>query len=361
MPVRNEAWIIGRTLKSLMMFCDLAIVADQQSNDGTREIIREYGPRVILLDNLQEGHSTNTRISLLKAARDYDGHNFCICVDADEIMSPNILDPDVLARFTGVRRGTSVTIPWIQLWRSPHLWRDDKSIWSSRWQSVAFKDDRLAEFGPIRRPNDHNGRIPGCPSNVQMDEVKLLHFQFVLFERMLSKQRWYRAREAIEIGPDRAYEINNYYCCTNDEREIRFSPSDPEWLGQWNAVGINLEEFKSSSIYWYDIEVLRYLRRWGTSYFAPIDIWDISWEKKRIIAIQEGHEGLPDTPIVDPRSMEQKLYHFYLRRFFRTPPWRDPLEIVAGPLRLSKRALKAMGLRRSHLERFTSFGTMRKG
>jgi glycosyltransferase involved in cell wall biosynthesis len=43
MPVRNEAWIIERTLRTLATFCDRIIVANQRSVDGTAEILARLG------------------------------------------------------------------------------------------------------------------------------------------------------------------------------------------------------------------------------------------------------------------------------------------------------------------------------
>jgi glycosyltransferase involved in cell wall biosynthesis len=356
MPVRNEAWILDRTLRTLSSFCDAIIVADQRSTDGTRDILRQHAPKIVMLDNPEDSHSTRVRWRLLEAARSYEGENFLILTDADEILSSDIQDPNVLDALTRTRPGTGVEAPWIQLWRSPSRWRRDKSIWSDRWLPFAFRDDRTVRYGPIEMPNDHNSRIPVCERLVRSGSPKVLHFQFVLFERMLAKQRFYRMQEALELGTGRAEATNLYYCVTRDERWIRLEPANPQWIAGWREVGVDLECFEESPVYWYDVEVLRSFAKKGTGFFASIDLWDVDWEEKRRLAKAQGYAGISDAPIVDPRSPEQRLYHAYLHRFFRTPFWRDPRDVLRMPVRWLRSGGKAVGLRRHHLQRWGLVG-----
>jgi hypothetical protein len=217
---------------------------------------------------------------------------------------------------------------------------------------IGFRDNRCLQYGPMDCTLDHNRRLPIVQKVESRDDIKLLHFQFVLFERMLSKQRWYRALEAVEHGVKRAQKINLYYCITRDERFVHLDPIKTEWMDGWREMGVDLEYFEESSIYWYDVEVLRFFNEKGVAYFAPIDLWDVDWEEKRNIARVEGYEEIPEFPIVDPRSIEQRLYHAYLHRFFRIPPWRNPYDLVNIPHRWVLAAARSIGLRRRHFERF---------
>jgi glycosyltransferase involved in cell wall biosynthesis len=349
MPVRNEDWILNQTLKTLCSFCDLIIVADQRSTDETDNILKRYSPKVAVIDNREVSHSTKIRWRLLDEAREYQGQNFIILADADEIFTSNITDPNVLEQIVGVKPGTGIEVPWIQLWRSPFLWRDDASVWSRRYMTAGFRDDRCVRYGPITGTIDHNKRIPDCRKIERINKVKLLHFQFVLFDRMLSKQRWYRTLEALEFGKG-AEDINQYYCITRDERCLHLEPIEPEWTAGWKETGVDLENFQESPLYWYDVEVLRYFAGKGAAFFAPLDVWEVDWEEKRLLAKAQGHDGIPDEPIADPRTLEQRLYHAYLDRFFRTPPWRDPRDLARMPGRWGRALLGSTGLRRSARE-----------
>lgn len=351
MPVRNEAWILERTLRTLSTFCDVILVADQRSTDGTSELLRRYAPKVVVIDNPSNIHSTQVRWRLLDAAREYAGENFLIFTDADEILSANILDDKILANLVSLQPGTSILLELVNLWRNPKMWRNDNSVWTGRYMEIGFRDDRCVKYGPVTKANDHNLRIPFCKQIERIDTIKLLHFQFVLFERMLCKQRYYRTAEAVTLSSNQGEEINHYYCLTRDERNLHLDPILAEWTTGWTEIGIDLEHFEESSLYWYDVEVLRWFAQKGVACFASIDIWDVDWEGKRRLAKERGYSGIPDEPIVDPRTREEKLYHAYLHRFFHTPPWRDPRHLSRILYHSFCITLRSTGLRRRHLER----------
>ena len=49
LPVRNEAWVLRHALACLSGFCDVVLVSDQQSDDGSREICTGF-PKVRLIE-----------------------------------------------------------------------------------------------------------------------------------------------------------------------------------------------------------------------------------------------------------------------------------------------------------------------
>jgi glycosyltransferase involved in cell wall biosynthesis len=349
MPVRNESWIIESTLNVLSAFCDYIIVADQRSADGTSAILSKFAPKVLVIDNPDTVHSTRIRWRLLDAARSIEGTNFIFLFDADEIPTANIKNPEVLNYVTSLAPGTALELPWIQLWRSPLLWRNDQSIWSNRSILCGFRDDRNVKYGPISEANDHNLRIPVCDTIINIDLVKVLHYQWILPERKRSKEAWYRASELVAFVKD-AQEINYYYRVTRDERKVSLSPIDPEWVAGWQELGIDLEHFKEEPLYWYDVEVLRWFKEKGPAYFAPLDLWDVDWEQKRQLALAQGYENIPDHPIHDPRTREQKLYHTYLAKFQCDPFWRNPKDLIRLADQGMRNLAKRLGLRREYLE-----------
>lgn len=119
------------------------------------------------------------------------------------------------------------------------------------------------------------------------------------------------------------------------------------WIDAWLAEGIDLDRFQQPDVFWYDVDILRFFHRYGTGYFADLDIWDVDWERKRQLASSQGMDGLPDGPVRDPRNLEQRLYHAYLNRYISTPPWRVGKDVVRPFWRLAQR----LGVQRVHLER----------
>jgi hypothetical protein len=222
-------------------------------------------------------------------------------------------------------------------------------VWSNVYVGFGFRDNRLLKYN-YTSIGLHQGRFPQNILTKTFHDLKLIHYQFVLFDRKRSKECWYRTLEAIQLGSDHIPAINYYYRVARDERDVRLAPLDPEWLGGWQNLGIDLDHFQEEPLYWYDVEVLRYFSQKGTAFFASLDIWDLDWEAKRRLALAQGYEGLPQKPIVDPRTWEQKCYHAYLARFQRPPFWRDPSELLRLAEQGVRRTAKALGLRRHHLE-----------
>ena len=50
LPVKNEAWVLEHTLACLSSFCDVVLVNDQRSEDGSRKIGKRF-PKVVWIDS----------------------------------------------------------------------------------------------------------------------------------------------------------------------------------------------------------------------------------------------------------------------------------------------------------------------
>lgn len=328
MPVKNEEWILERTLRALSYFCDAIIVADQNSTDKTPDILRSC-PKVHVIENREVLHNNTVRWRLLEAARQFDGYNLIMMFDADELPAATIMNEKNLETLASLPVGWSAEFRWIQLWRNPRQYRDDRSVWSNMWKHMAFKDDRQMMYESRVVINDHTARIPqtAVQNTRRLPDIPILHFQFVVFDRMLAKQRWYRITEHL-FSSRSATDINSMYAITRDERDILLKEVPREWTKPWEDVGVDLDQFQVGELFWYDIETLRHFRKHGVRRLADLDIWDVDWEQKRQLALAQGYDGLPEKPIRDPRNLEQKLCHIYLHRYFSTPSWYPVREAI---------------------------------
>ena len=92
MPVKNEEWILETSLASSSLWADYIIVADQNSTDKTQEICKKF-EKVIYIQNKDTNFNESERRKLLlKEARKFWSDNLIFYIDADEIVSANILD-----------------------------------------------------------------------------------------------------------------------------------------------------------------------------------------------------------------------------------------------------------------------------
>jgi glycosyltransferase involved in cell wall biosynthesis len=123
----NEADRIADCLASLA-FCDEIVVVDSHSTDRTREIAAAHGARVIERD--WPGHVAQKEFTIRQAM-----HDWVLCLDADERVSP-----ELRAQIVGLR---DAGFPDKAGWRFPRL-----SSYLGRWMSHGswYPDRQLRLF-----------------------------------------------------------------------------------------------------------------------------------------------------------------------------------------------------------------------
>lgn len=122
LPVKNEAWIIEHTLASLSGFCDVILVNDQQSIDGTREIAARF-PKAVWIESAESHICEQARWRLWDVARDYDGTNLVWCTDADELVSPKLARRFIDEHRAELTGGAVVDSLYCHFWNSPDRYR----------------------------------------------------------------------------------------------------------------------------------------------------------------------------------------------------------------------------------------------
>jgi glycosyltransferase involved in cell wall biosynthesis len=133
---------IGDCLESLA-FCDEILVVDSHSKDGTRALAAARGARVVERD--WPGHVAQTEFAIRAAA-----HDWVLCVDADERISPGLRGEIERLRDQG--------FPGCAGWRTPRLssylgrWMK-RGAWVPDWQLRLF-DRRRGRWGG-NDPHDH--------------------------------------------------------------------------------------------------------------------------------------------------------------------------------------------------------------
>jgi len=302
-PVRNEAWILDRFLRCASLWADHIIVADQMSDDGSREIARRY-QKVTLIDNSCPTFNEPERQKLLlEAARRIPGPRLLIALDADEMLTSNFLASAEWNRVLGVREGSVLHFTWLNLF--PGM----KSFWSPDYDlPFGFMDDGSDHVGA----KIHSNRIPvptGAPA-IHLKEVKVLHYQYTNWKRMESKHRWYQCWER-RNNPDRhpidIYRQYHHMYCVNDERT---HPVKAEWLSGYEQRGIDMTSVCSEEAYWWDREVLKFLAEDGAPAFKREAIWDVDWLERG----RKMNGGVPDRKFADPRGVSDKLVQWWLRK-----------------------------------------------
>lgn len=308
--VKNEAWILERFLKCASLWADHIVVADQGSTDGTREIARGF-EKVRLVENPSEEFNEPERQALLiEEARRIPGPRVLMTLDADEVLSADVLESEAWERALRSPPGTVLEFSRIDLWRSPSRYFFDTVEDTGWWQAFGFVDDGKEYVGRKM----HAERVPQGKDapRVRLEGVVVLHYQFCDPARTASKHRWYRCYERLEFSERPARKIHRIYDWM-DRVETPIRPSPEEWLEGYRTQGIDMNTIEESDIFWWDWEVLRMFARHGTEPFRGLDVWDPDWEAIRRRGLAEGVEDLPDAPVRDPRGLRHRLGLWLMR------------------------------------------------
>lgn len=325
--VKNDVWCIEKAIQHLRLWADVVIVADENSDDGSREIYQRCKayPNVHIIENRPKFNfnTPDLRNYMLSLAREYDGNNLIFEIHADEIMSAKILDKDVRAQLlSSVRPRSAIMMPWTTLWKHPMLYRADKSIWSKTRSWFGYYDDRSANF---EGAYFHGSRVPEkyLTNRLDIDFLQVLHYQFVNIGYERSKQALYHIYERNHFPKENIEYINKKYAIAFDERDILVAPLESCHAQPWIDRGIKIdEEFPEQMFNWRDVEVLRNFKRHGIDRYQELNIWYIDWEKKRHEALEKGYDEIPEDPISDNRSLSTQLAHRWLMRTQHYPYWR---------------------------------------
>jgi glycosyltransferase involved in cell wall biosynthesis len=277
LPIKNEAWIIDSALANLELFCDLIIVADQNSTDNSRKICLAH-KKTILINNPNEGHSNQVRWQLLAEARKHGSNNLLLCVDADEIIPPALFKNLLKKNQEKLKPGIGLEFTWIQLWKSFDLYNTGYP-WGESVRTIGWIDDQKLDYKKEFVQNDHTSRTPLLPLGSLKTGLPLLHLQWVNWQRAQIKQAWYRCTELIR-SPKTAFNINSSYALTLEKTDKEnLLPTPREWL-----KGISLPKTEENPENdWHLQEIFGWFEKYGIEFFEPLEIWHIPELKNEFI------------------------------------------------------------------------------
>jgi glycosyltransferase involved in cell wall biosynthesis len=269
-PVRNEEWVLPHSLAALSGFCDVILVSDRGSTDGSLAIYRQF-PKVVVLNAPLAFRIREQRWQMLDAARGYDGRNLLWATDADEMLSPRLMK-DVLERsMSDLTPGASVDCRYYHLWNSAGVYRDDLSYYRPNWKRVGFVDDRRANFDRSLAAPLHEPRIPVDDDvpGIRAGELALLHLQWVLPRRNQIRQAWYRCREYLDGGKTAAA-INDFYATTLPVARVKTTPVPHEWVGDLTFPDLATVD---SAPCWQQADLTAWFDQRGIEFFESLEIW----------------------------------------------------------------------------------------
>lgn len=296
-PMRNERWIVQPFVAAAKSWASHLIVADQRSTDGTLEHLRaSQGVEVAINESPTYDESHRQRL-LLSRARRHEGRRILLGLDADEALSANCLGSADWDKIAAAAPGTILRFRWVNI--LPGFER-------------AWIPPERSAFGFVDDGSEHNGKLIHSPRVPQpagapvldLDDIVVLHFQFVAWERMASKQRWYQAWEYTQHRQKGPLEIFRQYNHMHGSWEAdELHPVRPEWLDAYDRAGIDFRSLACEPVTWWDREIAQMLAEHGPAHFRRVAIWNQDWN-----AVAQ-RLGLKDTRFHDPRSGFEKAVH----------------------------------------------------
>lgn len=301
-PVKNEEWIMDNFLKSVSLWADHIIIADQNSTDATRAIAKKYS-KVELVNNpyIGEYNEQEVRRITIEEARKFKGPKILFALDSDEVLSPPFNNEE-WTRLVNLEPGTVIKSKFINI--KP----DMKHFWDGPMDIILGFSDDGSEYVADKI---HTNRMI-YPKNAPvflLKDIKVMHLQYIDWNRMESKHRWYQCWERLNKPEQSAIRLyrNYHHMDAIKKDELKKIPED--WLEYYQKLGIDLKSFKKEKEYYWDNIVLDYIKKYGARHFSRESIWNINWEKKA------KRNGLEDVEkFKDPRNIIQKIIHLYLKK-----------------------------------------------
>jgi Glycosyl transferase family 2 len=297
-PMRDEAWVLERTIRTTLTWADELILLDQGSTDGSRRLAAQHERVHVIEETSLRFDETARRARLLAEARKRHPEP-CVLVglDADEVLGG---PPPKAVRRTllDLPRGSFGEIRWVQLLPGVQLCAYDGT------KRFVFSDDRRPATGGGFL---HAPRFPvaeDASPTLELNDLVVLHYQSTDPLRMRSKHRWYQCLETIRFPRKRAAEIYRQYAEAAISQYVTVAV-DPRWLEHYERLGIDMRSTRVDGQYRWDADVLDMLREHGARRFRKVDIWDVDWN-----ALASGRGAFR---VRDPRTPVDRLALRWLR------------------------------------------------
>lgn len=316
-PIKNEEWILDRFLESTSLWADHIIIADQKSTDNSLEIAKKY-PKVKIIINNEEFDEGYRKSILLKSAREIDGKKLLIALDADEFLSSNYITDSDWQNIHNLPPGTIIKFPWV------NIWPDFDKYWLARNKPFGFVDDNYSE---LSKEKIHADRLPKPikSKTYTFENINVLHFQYVDWDRMMSKHRWYQCWERIN-QPTKPISLYRKYHHMYSVKKSSLNKIPKEWFAGYNDIGLNIKDIKKEKKYWWDLETLNFINTYGNTFFKKEAIWDIDWTQ-----IAKQYEFNNVEKYSDPRNIFDKIVHYlleYSQPYINTPPYKSIIKLI---------------------------------
>jgi hypothetical protein len=295
MPLRNEAWVCGLSIRVALMWCDEIVIGNHASTDATGDILgelqAEYPGRVHVVSFPEDRwNEMQHRETLLEMARNHKATHIAI-VDADEVMTGDVgkrlnYAASILGQhYVDIPEGRIIQLPLYNLRGSIHRYHQN-GIWGQRITSVVFQDNpRLHWWQPSRTGEyQHHKREPRgmalLPySPISQGRSGVMHLWGASERRLIAKHALYKMRDWIEHPELGIQKINRDYSqairgrLPHDTPETwTFAEVPAEW---WEPYAGWMKYLDLKAVPWQEQACKDLMDKHGREAFVGLDLFGV--------------------------------------------------------------------------------------
>jgi hypothetical protein len=279
MLVRNEDWVLGLSARAALMWCDAICFYLHNCTDGTHDILdrleTEYSGRIFRAWNRDEGWpEMDMRQALLEQGRAAGGTHFAL-VDADEVLTANLI-PVICDRVEALAPRHALELPMAATWRSIWRYRDDQSVWSKAWLSLAVCDHPDLTWKPNREGYQHHHRLPYGIAYRRHEGAHgtggVMHLQFADWRRLVAKHALYQMHEAVNYPEIPHEKLFWKYTQATDEGGLRTTQVPLDW---WSLYSQWLPLLRLGGIPWHEARARELWNLHGKEKFAGLNLFGV--------------------------------------------------------------------------------------
>ena len=282
MPVRNEDWVLGLSLRVALMWCDEVVVllhaCTDFSEDIARAVGREHPGRVHITRNMVgTWKEFEHRQDMLDVARAHGATHLAI-VDADEVVTGNAVG-DLKNYCLSMPAGVIMHLPGYNLRNSVNQYHEN-GVWGNRWFSTAFADDpALGWEGEGFHHREPHGRPLRPVRLLEQGLGGVMHLWGASYPRLVAKHACYKLTERILDPSKDVMVIDREYSqaihgrgAMDNPRVWDYADVPKEW---WAPYAHLMEHLYVDAVPWQIAECKRLVEKHGVEITKGLDLFGV--------------------------------------------------------------------------------------
>ncbi len=273
-PMRNEAWVLEAFLTCTSSWADFIILADQHSDDGSREIAARF-EKVVFVDNdATEMNQAAARLLLFKEVDKIPGDKIVMALDADEFLSEGFDKTEGWRRILNSKPNELFCFRWLNLYGDfSHAIPDTGFM---EWGCHFSPNIRISDlYYQCEKRAVHEMRVP-CVSEVsyvEIPDIRFVHLARLNLTRQKNKEDFYQVSSVAKLKKSfSAVSAYRQYHHTN----LLWKELDQEvflYIKGTEGDAKSLVRMDDYGRYYID-EMKAIFRRDGIEKYLKLDIWD---------------------------------------------------------------------------------------